>query len=649
MLQSWHNFFFVAAEPGGSVSVDKPPFGLWLQAISAYFLGIDGYSMLLPQIAAGILAVIVVYHLVQRSFGMAAGLLAALTLAVTPVAVAVDRNNTIDSTLILILLLATWAFIKATEKGKLRYFLVGTILVGIGFNTKMLAAYLPLPVFYALYFLGSTERIWRKLVNVGLGIMILLVVSLAWAVAVDLTPTNQRPYVGSSGDNSVLNLAIGYNGVERLLGMGGGRGRNQPGLLPFPSNPAGRQRPPGNRFPQMPESGTNVPPWQPAVNRAYPPPRPNNILQGWGQGPARGFGGGMDIGRAGTLRLFILPLSNQISWLLPFGLFSLCLLICLARPHWPITEKHQAAVVWGGWLLTGAVFFSIAGFFHPYYLSVIAAPLAALVGIGIVELRRLHQQRPWLAVVLLMTAATLTLGQQIVTVRAFVGAVWWLQVVAGLFLIGSALLIMGTSRRLHLHYGALAGFTSIIVAILLIPAFWSALTTLNPSENQSLPSAYSGRSSSPMNGGGIQISQDLLDYLEQQTQGTPYLMAVPSSMQGADYVLATGRPVLYMGGFMGQDKVLSSKDLANLVANGKLRFIYWNTRGGGFGSQTDISTWVTTQCKTVTGFDTITRNFGAPGGILTGSSEVTLYDRSFGVRSFPGGGDMQVSLYDCKG
>ena len=27
MLQSWHNFFYLAAEPGGSVSVDKPPVG----------------------------------------------------------------------------------------------------------------------------------------------------------------------------------------------------------------------------------------------------------------------------------------------------------------------------------------------------------------------------------------------------------------------------------------------------------------------------------------------------------------------------------------------------------------------------------------------------------------------------------------------
>ena len=101
MLQSWHNFFFVAAEPGGSVSVDKPPLGLWIQTVSAYFFGVSGFSVVLPEIIAGILSVIVLYHLVRRSFGNVAGLLAALALAITPIVIATDRNNTMDSILIL--------------------------------------------------------------------------------------------------------------------------------------------------------------------------------------------------------------------------------------------------------------------------------------------------------------------------------------------------------------------------------------------------------------------------------------------------------------------------------------------------------------------------------------------------------------------
>ena len=193
MLYSWHNFFYAAAEPGGSVSIDKPPVGLWLQAISAYFLGVSGFSVLLPELLAGVISVICIYYLVHRSFGDIPGLLAALTMAITPVVIATDRNNTIDSILILTLLLATWAFIKATETGKVRYLLAGVALVGIGFNIKMLQAFLPLPAFYAMYFLGSRETILQKAGKLLLASMLLVIISLAWVVAVDLTPADQRP------------------------------------------------------------------------------------------------------------------------------------------------------------------------------------------------------------------------------------------------------------------------------------------------------------------------------------------------------------------------------------------------------------------------------------------------------------------------
>ncbi len=229
----------------------------------------------------------VVYHLVRRSFGTVAGLLAALALAITPVVVATDRNNTMDSTLILTLLLAAWAFIVATERGKLRYLLLGAALVGVGFNIKMLEAYLPLPAFYALYLLGSQERLWRKLGNLALASVLLLVVSLSWAVVVDLTPANQRPYVGSSGDNSVTSLAIGYNGVERLLGMGG-RGGLLGGLLGGLNTGGGshvgaQQHPQGQRsngWSSQRRQGGNF-------TFPQPGPRANGPIPQWGQSPWR--------------------------------------------------------------------------------------------------------------------------------------------------------------------------------------------------------------------------------------------------------------------------------------------------------------------------------------------------------------------------
>ncbi|NDJ54089.1 MAG: phospholipid carrier-dependent glycosyltransferase, partial [Chloroflexi bacterium] len=204
MLQSWENFFFVAAEPGGSVTVDKPPLGLWLQAVSASVFGVSGFSVALPQILAGIFSIPLLYHLVKRHFGEGAGLVAALILAITPVAIAVERNNTMDATLMFTLLLAAWAFLEATEQGKRGWLLLGAVLVGLAFNIKMLQAFLPVPAFYALYLLGSEEGWGRKVVNLILASLVLLAVSLSWAITVDLTPADQRPYIGSRSNNSVM-------------------------------------------------------------------------------------------------------------------------------------------------------------------------------------------------------------------------------------------------------------------------------------------------------------------------------------------------------------------------------------------------------------------------------------------------------------
>ena len=123
MLTSWHNFFFASFDPGGFVSVDKPPLGLWIQAASAELFGFQGLSLVLPQALAGVLSVAVLYHLVRRVFGPLAGTLSALTLAVTPIAVATARSNQVDSVLVLSMLLAAWALILAAQTGSLRWLL----------------------------------------------------------------------------------------------------------------------------------------------------------------------------------------------------------------------------------------------------------------------------------------------------------------------------------------------------------------------------------------------------------------------------------------------------------------------------------------------------------------------------------------------
>jgi 4-amino-4-deoxy-L-arabinose transferase-like glycosyltransferase len=197
---------------------------------------------------------------------------------------------------------------------------------------------------------------------------------------------------------------------------------------------------------------------------------------------------------------------------------------------------------------------------------------------------------------------------------------------------------------------ALAGFIAVMAALLVTPGIWAAMTTMNSSANQSLPSAYSGQPSGPANGGDVQVNQTLLGYLEANTRDTKYLIAVPSSMQGSDFVLATGRPVLYLGGFMGSDRVVTGDDLARMVAAGDLRYVYWNSGdGNGFGGRggsqgvpglrpSDISAWVASSCMAIEDFDTVTQNAGPPDGTAGAMNG-----------RFGGPGGMQVTLYYCGG
>ncbi|MDP9365248.1 MAG: glycosyltransferase family 39 protein, partial [Chloroflexota bacterium] len=340
MLTSWSNFFFASFDPGGLSTETKPPLGFWVQAAFAAVFGVSGWSVILPQAIAGVLSVALLHGLVRRSFGPAAGLVAGLVLALTPISVAVNRNNTIDALLILCLLGAAWAALRATERGSLRWLLLAAALVGVGFNIKMLQAYLVLPAIFLVYLVGAERRLATRVAHLAAATVVLLVVSFSWATAVELTPEDRRPYVGSSENNSVINLVLGYNGLLRLLPDGALRSA----LL-------GDEEEDANPIP-----GTSG-------------------------------GNSVEIGAPGPLRLFNRQLGGQIAWLLPLAVVGLVAAWWQGRPGlagWSIRSgRHRALVLWGGWLLTAAGFFSVASLFHRYYLVTMAAPIAALAGAGV--------------------------------------------------------------------------------------------------------------------------------------------------------------------------------------------------------------------------------------------------------------------------
>lgn len=657
MLLNWRNFFFVAFDPGGFVTVDKPPLGFWMQAASAKLFGFSGWSILLPEALAGVASVALVYHLVRRVWNATAGLIAAFSLAVTPISVVTNRNNTIDSLLIVALLGAAWAVTKATETGRLRWLLLAMALVGLGFNIKMLEAYLALPALLLVSFLGARHGWLKRIAHLALGVAVLLAVSLAWVVAVDLTPADQRPYVGSTQDNSELSLALGYNGLTRLLGQqrlsgDDGAPARTGAAAQTPAQPAGGQLPPGVPLPDNPGA-----------------PAGNDGGFAGGGGP----GGVGETGAKGIFRLFNRQLGGQISWLLPLALVGIVAGIsrqrsavsgqptaaseqppadasalmppggrpqhaALPRAPWALNARHTSLALWGMWTVTMAAFFSIAGMFHRYYLSMLAPGIAALAGIAIAALWTAYRRRQPLG--WLLPAALLgTAAVQAMMLAAYPAyARWMVPVIAGGAILAVAALVLvrvrvrrATETRWRLgHAATVVGLCALLVA----PTVWSVIS-VQAGGNSQLPAAGPAEQDGFFGGGPPdganhagdavqtperegQANSGLIAYLTANRGTTTYLVAVPSAMGASGIILQTGAPVMAMGGFTGSDPILTAARVAQLVKDGTVRYFLLGGFGGT-GGQASASQWVTSNCAPVPadryGASTTTTNrTGGTGG-----------------------------------
>lgn len=636
MLTSWHNFFYAAFEPGGSVTVDKPPLGFWMQAVSAYIFGVNGFALAFPQALAGVLSIGVLYHLVRKYFGVWAGLVAALVLAVTPITIATERNNTIDGLLVFVLLLAAWAFLKAAENGKTRYLLLGALLVGLGFNIKMLQAYMVLPAFYALYFFSAHKPWWGRILQLGAATVLLLVVSFAWVAAVDLTDPAERPFIGSSENNTVLELIIGHNGLSRLGLNNRGRGGDGPRVADGPapqqgdSNlPQGGQQPPrANTNPQANPpreaieaceslnvdeactvelrngntiNGTcaNFPQGDlvcvPAGRTPPPNLQPNNPSTNSGPG---GNMNNSETGSAGVLRLFQEPLVTEASWLLLFVVIGLPVALVILGWAWPLGGKHLSMLLWAGWLLPVMAYFSFTtGLFHRYYLIMLGPPLAALVGITFWALATHWQQNHAPAWIVTALLTGLTIIFELYTMRAYPEYAAGVAIFTILFwLAGMGILILKPLAKIRK-----VGLGLVLAALLVAPLTWSALTVWNTKPNVALPTAGTGASDNTR-ASHMTPNEELLDangqavlaYTLANTAPDSYLLATNNARGAAPFILETGRPVLTFGGFSGGDNVVDLGGLQAMLESGELRFILGLPQG-----KPEISQWMVNNCAVV--------------------------------------------------
>lgn len=665
MADNLHNFFFVSFDPGGFVTIDKPPLGFWLQVVSVKLFGFTAFAIFLPQALAGVLSVLLLYVLVRRYFGAVAGLLAALALAISPISVVTNRNNTIDSTLTLTMLIAAWVTLKAAQTGKLRWLLLVAVIVGLGFNIKMAEAFLVVPALGLLYLLASPRTLWVRIGHLALALLLMLALSFAWLVAVDVTPASLRPYVGSTQNNSEISLATGYNGLQRLLG-GFGRGFGGGNRSVRTSDTGTGSR---NTGTTTTNSGNNGLPANPQGGNGQPGTGGTTNGTGTGRNGTRfnpgNFGGGgfFGTGSAGVFRLFEGSVGTQIGWLLPMALLGLLALAWQSRPRFQSDKQQQSMILWGTWMLTEVVFFSVAGMFHTYYLTTLAPSICALFGIGIAIMWQDYRQAGWRGWLLPIALIATALEQIYLLSTNPSWGTWLIPVIAIACALAALVLIVARLLpRININTRILVPALGVgVLSLLLVSAVWSTTPVLQgaaPDIPSAGPSGDGGFGGGFGGGNASNTDAALINYLEAHQGNAKYLVATTNANTAAPIILATNKPVMAMGGFTGSDPILTTTQLSSLVANGTVRFFLLDGRGGGFqptpqqleqirerfgdefpvggpggasfggpGGQSSLTSWVTQHCKAV------------PSSSWQSSTSTGTTGRG----GFGGGGQ----LYDC--
>ncbi len=589
--ESWSAWFFGSFDAANFITVDKPPLALWVMGLSVRVLGLSPLAILLPEALAGVASVLVLYAAVRRSFGTAAGVIAGVAFAITPVAALMFRYNNPDAVLTLLLVAAAWALVRGLGDDRLRWLMLSAALVGLAFLTKYLQAYLVLPAFAATWLVAAPGGLGRRLVRLLLAGTVVAATSLWWVVVMEVLPAQARPYIGGSTDNSVLDLVLGYDGLGRIFGGGfGGFGG----------------------------SGTQGGP-----------------LAGFGGGPGAGFGG-----QPGLLRMFNSEWAGEISWLLPSAAVGLVAGL-LARVRAPRSDPRRAGfLLWGLWAAVHILVFSLmTGIVHPYYAVAIAPAAAALTGGGLVELWRLRERHAWAGAAI---GATLLL------------TAWWAWQVldrtpgfypgvglGAVFMVAAAAIVIavppvaGDARAAAIGRGALVvGLAAILVgpSLYTVATMGHALSGGTPASGPASgrfgggggagtggagpfggPGGFGGFPGDP---GGT--SQALVDFLVANRGDAQWLVAVSSANQAGPLQLASGVPVMAMGGFMGSDPAPSVEQLRAAVRDGRLRYVLLGGRGGGPGGffggdgrgsvSMERTAWVTASCVPV--------NVVAAGGTL---------------------------------
>ena len=547
---------------------------------SVRLFGLSSWSILVPQALEGVAAVALLYAAVRRVSTPTAGLLAGAALATTPVAVLMFRYDNPDALLVLLMTAAAYATVRAVQAASVRWLMLVGAALGLAFLTKMLQGLVVVPAFAAAYLVAAPTTVRRRVLHTLAAGAAMLVAAGWWVALVELWPSGSRPYIGGSNHNSILELTFGYNGLGRLTG------------------------------------GSN-------------------------NGAVGGGTGGFSSGQTGLFRMFGSEMGNQISWLLPAALVASAALVWITARR-PRTDALRASlIVWGGWLLLNGLVFSFAsGIIHPYYTVALAAPIAALVGLGVAELWRRRESveaRYWLAA-LVATGAVWT--------YVLLGRASWHPELRWLVLVSGALAVAAilAGRRLG------AAFVAALVALALLagPTAYAvqtastthtgAIPTAGPSTGgfgggrpggfrtggapggpggsaNGMPSMPTGGMLTGMQGGfggqtgsgtttgrpggnggpgglggATTVSSALTTALRADASNYTWAAATTSDNEASTLELASGTSVMALGGYNGTDPALSLAAFKALVTSSKIHYYIADASGFIGSTAADTST-----------------------------------------------------------
>jgi 4-amino-4-deoxy-L-arabinose transferase-like glycosyltransferase len=541
---SWHNFFFGAFEPGGSVSIDKPPVDLWLQVGSVKLLGFSSTTLKLPEILAGIVSVPLLFAAVRRMWSVPAGLAAAVGLAVLPVEVITSRSDTMDAVMMALIVLALWLIVRACETGRYAWLLAGAASLGVAFDVKLLESLVAVPGLTLLAYLGLPGPRRRRLVQMVAAGAVYVAVALAWLTATLFVPAHDRPWAIGSTNGSAWNAAFVFNGTDRLAGKS-----TEPQQIVYQS---------GHHYPVATQSERDHIP--------IVPPSPTRLLA-----------------RIGPLSGERLGLELLVALLL--GVPALIATLLTDRRTARETAAHQAAdadevgaqgrrmrvAAAAGlslWTLTGIALFSQMTRLHPRYVESFVPAVAALLGIGVAWActtdRRSAYSRARLIALIVALVASVYYIERLLFGRT---GVWWVALASAVGAIALAALARVGARDDGKLGGWLAAAT---IALTLVTIGALPLSA-------DITSIDNGVTDAGYVGALPREEQRLVSsYLRSHQGNARYELAAESATQIGSLIVQDGRAVLVLTTY--DARVFTTvPELRRAIARGEVKYAFLNS------------------------------------------------------------------------